>query len=152
MKVEYVNPFLASTVNTFQTMMQVKVTPGDLVLKKQPFPTYDVSGIIGISGGAAGTISISFPRLTALKVVSKFIGQEIKIVGDEVTDAVGELANIITGSAKRDLSGLNISISLPSVIIGRSHKLSGPSDAQNLVVPFKSELGDFAVEISLKTN
>ncbi len=151
MKVEYVNPFLASTKNTFETMMQTKIEAGPLQIKKQPFPTYDVSGIIGISGGAVGSISISFPRVTALKVVSKFIGQEIKIIGPEVTDAVGELANIIAGSAKRDLGGLNIAISLPSVIIGKSHRLSGPSDAQNLVVPFNCELGDFAVEISLKT-
>lgn len=151
MKVEYVNPFLASTKNTFETMVQLKVTPGALQLKKQPFPTYDVSGIIGLSGDAVGSISISFPRVTALKVVSKFIGQEIKIVGAEITDAVGELANIIAGSAKRDLVGMNLAISLPSVIIGRSHRLSGPSDAQNIVVPFTSELGDFAVEISLKT-
>lgn len=151
MKVEYVNPFLKSAQETFSMMLQMEITAGKPVLKKEPFASYDISGIIGMSGDAMGAISLSFPKTTALKAVSRFLGTEIKIVGPEVSDAVGELTNIIAGSAKKDLQNMEVSISLPNVVIGKSHRLANAKDAQNIVIPFSSEIGEFAVEVSLKT-
>ena len=151
MNVEYVNPFIISTVVTFETMLKVTLKSGKPQIKREPFPSYDISGIIGLSGDASGSIAISYPKIVALKAVSKFLGAEVKIVGADVTDAIGELTNIIAGSAKKDLHGLNVSISLPNVVIGKDHILTGPRNVESIMVPFTSEIGHIALEICLKT-
>jgi chemotaxis protein CheX len=69
----------------------------------------------------------------------------------DLIDAIGEIANIIAGFAKRDLSSLNLSISLPNVILS-NHILAGLSGAPTIIVPFSCPLGGFSMEVSLKTN
>ena len=151
MDVAYINPFITSTVHTFKTMLAEEVTVGKPAAKLQPYPTYDVSGIIGLSGDAQGAIALSFPKITALKVISKMMGAAIKVVGPELTDGIGELANIVAGNAKQHFTNCNLSISLPNVVVGRGHIIAAPSGTPSIVIPFGCSLGDFAVEISLKT-
>lgn len=142
-KVEHINPFVTATMETFKSMVKTAVTPGKISLVSTSHLKYDISGIIGLSGGAKGTVSLSFPRLTALKAVSEFIGEKQLALDDTVKDAVGELANIVAGAAKKDLTQYKISISLPSVIIGENHQVQGGKEVIPLAVPFESPLGSF---------
>lgn len=151
MDVAYVNPFVISTIETFQKMLNSDATPGQVQLKNDTTYTYDVSGVIGLSGEAQGSICLSFPKLIALKVVSGLIGTDIKIIGPEVADAIGEIANIIAGNAKQHLTQFNLSISLPKVIMGKNHKIASQRGVPTIVVPFESSYGKFAMEVSLKT-
>ena len=151
MDVSYVNPFITSTIDTFRTMLNVVVKPGIPHAKTEPYSEYDISRIIGLSGDAKGCIAISFPKLMALKVVSAMLGTPIKVVGNDVTDGIGEIANIIAGNAKQHLNGLNLMISLPNVVVGKDHMLVSMRDIPTLVVPFHSEMGDFSMEVSLLT-
>jgi len=151
MDVAYVNPFIISTKDTFKKMLNCEVMPGKATLKNDMIHTYDVSGIIGLSGEAQGSICLSFPKIMALKVVSALLGMEIKIIGPEVADGIGEIANIIAGNAKQFLSQFSLSISLPKVIIGKDHRIASQRGIPTIIVPFTSQLGDFAIEISLKT-
>jgi chemotaxis protein CheX len=151
MNVSYVNPFITAMINVFKTMINVDIKPDKPKLKTVPHPTFDVSGIIGLSGNAQGNIAISFPKIMALKVVSKMLGMEIKVVGPELTDGIGELANIVAGNAKQDLAQYALSISLPNVVIGKDHILASQTGVPTILVPFHSPMGDFAMEVSLKT-
>jgi chemotaxis protein CheX len=151
MDVSYINPFINSVIDTFKTMFNETVTPGKPEIKKQPFPTYDVSGIIGLSGNAQGAVVLSFPKVAALKIVSKMIETRIKVVGAEVIDGIGELTNIVTGNSKKNLTRYTLSISLPSVVIGREHVISAPGGAPTLVVPFSCSYGPFTLEVTLKS-
>ena len=151
MDVKYVNPFITATIHLFDTMLKMHVVPGKPVLKQEPYPSFDVSGIIGLSGSAQGSIVISFPKVMALKVVSALLGTELKVVGPEMTDGIGELANIIAGNAKQNLEGLNLSISLPNVILGKDHVVASQSGTPAIIVPFTCNMGSFAMEVSLKT-
>jgi chemotaxis protein CheX len=151
MDVSYINPFISATITTFKTMMNIEVKPDKPSLKTSPFPTYDISGIIGLSGNAQGNIAISFPKIIALKIVSKMVGADIKVIGPELADGIGELANIIAGNAKKDLIEYQLSISLPNVIIGKAHTIANQSGVPAIIVPFVCPLGNFAMEVSLKT-
>jgi chemotaxis protein CheX len=73
------------------------------------------------------------------------------MMGDEVTDGIGELVNIVAGNAKQYLTQFNLSISLPKVVVGRNHSVASMSGVPTIVVPIISSLGEFAMEISLKT-
>ncbi|MCL1946915.1 MAG: chemotaxis protein CheX [Chitinivibrionia bacterium] len=151
MDVSFVNPFLKATNDTFKTMIGIEPTMEKPIIKNTAGHHYDVSGVIGLSGEAQGTIAISFSKLTALKVVSKMMGTELKIIGPELTDAIGEIANIIAGYAKQYLTEFKVSISLPNVVIGNAHELVAPTGVPTIVVPYKCELGEFAIEVALKT-
>ena len=151
MDVLYVNPFVKSTIDTFKTMINQDVTPGTVTIKKDTKLTYYISGIIDLSGDAKGAVAISFPKLVALKVVSAMLGTPVKVVGEEVADGIGELANIITGYAKQDLTQFQLDISLPKVVIGNNHFLVQPGGIPVLIVPFKNSWGNFTLEVSFKT-
>jgi chemotaxis protein CheX len=151
MNVAFVNPFITSTIKTFKTMLGVDVAPGKPLIKTDLQPTYDVSGIIGLSGEAQGAIALSFSESTALKVVSGMLGIELTTIGMEVTDGIGELANIIAGFAKQDFRDFSLSISLPNVIVGRNHRITSPSGSPTIMVPFNGSIGLFCMEVSLKT-
>jgi chemotaxis protein CheX len=149
-KAEHVNPFIVATMETFTSMVRVKVTPGKVKLKAGDPLSYDISGIIGLSGGAKGSVALSFPWESANAIVKAFIGVD-RVDDAAVIDAVGELANVIAGAAKKDLSQHNISISLPTVVTGKDHGINGPVDTVNMVVPFESEHGRFDLAISFKS-
>ncbi len=151
MNVAYVNPFIKATVETFDRMLNMKLDIGTPILKKDASHSFDVSGTIGLSGDAQGMISISFPKTLALKIVSLLLDEEIKIVGDELTDGIGEIANIIAGNTKQYLTQFKLSISLPTVIIGSGHSVVSKSSVPMIVLPIKCPIGSFAMELALQT-
>ena len=151
MDVSYVNPFIVSTIETLKKMLNAESKAGKLALKDGAQHTYDVTGVIGLSGEAAGSICLSFPQDVALRVVSALLGMSVTDMGDDVTDGIGELANIVAGNAKQYLVKYNLSISLPKVVLGRNHSVASMRGVPTIVVPIISSLGEFAMEISLKT-
>jgi chemotaxis protein CheX len=151
MDVSYINPFIQATIDCFKTMITDKISPMSPSLKRQPFSHYGISGIIGLSGEAQGSVSLGFSIPVAVKVVSDMLKAPIKETDPDLPDGIGEIANIIAGNAKKGLSRFNLSISLPNVIIGSDHTLSGVEGVPTILVPFSSGSGDFIMEISLKS-
>lgn len=152
MKVEYINPFITATVNALETMAFIKPERKDPYMKEDGKATGDISGLIGLAGQTTGSVAISFPREMALKVVSNMVGEEMKEFNNEVRDGVGEIANMIAGGAKGELSekGYHFKLSIPTVVIGSSHNISHRTDVPCIVVPFRMEDDTFTIEISLK--
>ncbi len=150
-RVEHVNPFVTSTMETFAKMVGVEAKPGKLMLKKDAKLEYDISGIIGLSGNAKGMVAMSFPKHTAVAVCNKFMSADYNDLHRDILDAVGELVNIVAGYAKRDLTEFAINISLPSVIVGPNHQIIDAKDAVSFVVPFTCPLGPFHLAVSLKS-
>lgn len=153
MKAEYINPFVNSTVKVFKTMLGIDPVKGRIFLKEGSKATHDISGIIGLSGRASGSVVLCFSRAVAFSVAGKLLNAEVSEVDRDVTDAIGELANMIAGAAKADLNkfDFDISISIPSVVVGVGHTIAMPHDIPTIVIPFSSENGEFSVEVSLKT-
>ena len=77
MDVSFINPFVKATVETFDTMLNIKLKTENPLLKQDAKHSYDVSGVIGLSGEAQGVISLSFPKIIALKVVSSLLSEEV---------------------------------------------------------------------------
>lgn len=150
MDMQHVQAFVSSTVATFKTMINMEIKPGTPVLKQTPSPTFDVSGIIGLSGNAQGSFAISFPKAVAMTAAASMLGSPVAENSPDMTDCIGEIANIIAGFAKKDLAALQLSISLPNVVIGRDHVLSGQRGVPTMIVPFTSPQGEFAIEVALK--
>lgn len=149
MDVRYINPFVKSICNVFETMCSLKVTVGKPGLKTNHLPLTDVSSVIGFSGDAAGSVVIDFSFDIASKVASAFAGTEITPQHPDFADALGELANMIAGGAKCQFEGLNISISLPNVIVGHNHNVSASKVTPRIVIPCTTDVGTFHVEVGM---
>ena len=141
MKVEYINPFLTSTITTFSTMLGWDLDSETPYVKNNSQPEHEVSGLIGLSGKAQGTVVLGLGRETALKVAEVMLQERPLEINGDVVDAVGELANIIAGQAKAQLEELELSVSLPSVITGKCHSIKFPSKVTPICIPFGSEWG-----------
>jgi chemotaxis protein CheX len=74
-------------------------------------------------------------------------------IDEEVVDAVGELTNMICGGAKAQLAKMNLKFNLatPTMVVGKGVEITHYSDAPTIVIPFKTESGDFVIEANLAT-
>jgi chemotaxis protein CheX len=149
MRVEYINPFVKSLVTTFSTMLNCTATRGQLTLKQDPYPHFDISGVIGLSGKAVGTVVVSLSRDVAIQAASAMLMMEATEIDNDVIDAVGEITNMVAGAAKAELAEYELSISLPSVITGRGHEVRFPSNVTPICVPFTTEWGSLNLEVGL---
>jgi chemotaxis protein CheX len=149
MDVRYVNPFITATCNTFQTMCATPVTVGKPELKTGNDPSGDVSAIIGFSGDATGAVVLRLSFDTAAKTATRFAGMKIDPEHPDFADALGELADMVAGGAKDHFEGLNINVSLPSVVVGKAHSVSASKSAPRLIIPCKTDLGNFSVEVGM---
>lgn len=147
MDVRLINPFIASVKNVFKTMLKTDLLVSKPLIKGKDEVFADVSAVIGLSGQATGCVVLSFPSSTAVRVASTFAGTEMDQNHPDFADALGELANMVAGHAKAQIHDYEISISLPSVIIGREHVISQSRHAPRLALPCDSPLGRFTVEV-----
>ena len=73
MNVEYINPFLKSTVSVFNTMLNCKLERGTPYLKNGTQPQHEVSGVIGLSGKALGTVVLGLSREAAISATEALL-------------------------------------------------------------------------------
>lgn len=147
---EYVTPFLNATENLFREHLGLSLETGMPHLVEDNHYLSDVSGIIGLTGEVTGALVLSFSSEMAIKIISQFAGDKYAALDRVVIDGVGELVNIIAGNAKKNLSLLHISISVPGVVTGNRHQMNWPEDVPIISIPFYSNLGDFSINVALK--
>lgn len=151
MDASYITPFVKSIQNVFSTMLQLPVSVNDPVIKTDTTPTHDVSGIIGMSGDVIGTIILSFKTDAAESIVTLFCGEKLESGTPDFADAVGELVNMVSGGAKALFTDTkDVSISCPSVIVGKDHGVALPSDVPCVMIPCSTDCGEFVIEIAIR--
>jgi chemotaxis protein CheX len=149
LKAKYINPFVNAAVDVFSTMLQCELTRGKLTIGNGAQPTMDISGVIGLSGRASGTVVLSLDRAVALSATEILLSQKCEAIDGDVIDAVGELTNMVAGRAKAGLEHLAMSLALPTVITGKNHVISFGSATQTIAIPFTCEWGGAVLEVGL---
>lgn len=149
MDATYIKPFIEAVRFVFSTMMKLDVRLGKPFLTPT-LPRHDVSGIIGMSGDVVGSVVLSFPTEVARTTISKFVGSPCEVGSADFADALGELVNMISGSAKAKFEGKHVSISTPSVVVGPGHTIARPSGTVCVSLPCSSENGEFSIDIAIR--
>jgi len=149
MDVRFINPFLEATIDVLKTMAFIEPSPGRPYLKNDNLAIGDVSGIIGFTGAATGSMALSFSEGCILKIVSNMLGEEIKEINGDIKDAVGEITNMVSGAARKKLEslGLSISAAIPTVVAGKGHSVSHIMGGPSIIIPFETEQGPFVVDV-----
>ena len=154
---QYIQPFIKVSERVFLEFCQTEVKPGRVYFTtKDEYETmWDISGIIGLSGEATGAVAISMNDVTAFKITKVLTGAEHDHFDADVTDAIGEIINIIAGNVKKDFEEeLKIRISLPSIVKGKSHSIVWPSEKTRIIcIPFTVFSGEeMCLSVAIDTN
>jgi chemotaxis protein CheX len=148
-KAEFINPFVCAAVDVFSTMLNCELVRGQLSLNAHFQPKHEVTGVIGLSGKASGTVVVSLDRDVAISATERMLGQRPESIDDDVIDAVGEMTNMIAGKAKAGLEQFEMKLALPTVITGKNHVIRFGSTAQTICIPYTCQWGNISVEVGL---
>ena len=149
MRADYINPFIKSLNRVFQTMLGCEVRRGQPYVKADGSSEYPISGVIGLSGRAVGSVVLSLSSELAIQAASTMLSCEVRAIDADVCDAIGELTNMVAGAAKAELEEYRLSVSLPNVVTGKDHDVRFPSNVTPLCVPFESAWGPLVLEVGL---
>jgi chemotaxis protein CheX len=146
---QVVEAFQKSTSTVFKTMLGMEITAGPVEQCDQMIVRHEVSGMISLSGTLAGDVIVSFDERVAILATGAMLGSEPTELDNDVVDAVGELTNMIAGSAKGSLELYKVQLALPTVVMGKGHRIGFKSGICPISLPFSSLWGTFHVELAL---
>ena len=152
MNVDYINPFINASLEVVKTFAGIDSAAGRPLVRPQPATGGDIKGFITLNGhGINGYFIISFTRAFLEDILAAlFDGGPVS--GEEVDDLAGELTNMISGSAKAQLSekGFFFDVAVPKI----SHTMPMiPDDLKSgpvIIVPFDSRAGKYFIQASIK--
>jgi len=137
---QFIQPFIDGTENVFRDLCRTEIKSGrPFFISMDEFEAiWDISGVIGLSGEADGAVAISLKETAAFKITGALTGREHTSIDKEVTDALGEIINIIVGNVKNVFEKKHrIKITMPSIIKGKAHSIIWPSDKARIIcIPF----------------
>jgi chemotaxis protein CheX len=152
-EMEYLTPFIENTGQVIKKMASGTVEFKEVYFSNTLRIFGDISGIIGLSGDAEGTIVVTFHWNFAWKIISKMMNVKAEEINAEfIHDGVGELINMIGGSSKKDFVGTpyHFNLSLPTVVVGSGHQIGHPEGASIAVLIFDMDNSSFALHVCLK--
>jgi len=151
MDVKVINAFLDGTVSVLKTMAFIEPKAGAPYLKKDAAARGDISGIIGLAGSVKGSLALSFEESCILEIVSSMLGEQSSEINAEICDAVGEITNMVSGAARKNMeaAGFTILSALPTVISGKGHSITHVMGGPSIIIPFETAKGSFVVDICI---
>jgi len=150
----YIKPFINVTVSVFKEFAGCDIESSHPFFAEKEAPhEWDYSGVIGITGDACGAVVISMKENLAARL-TQIVGEAVD--AEDITDAIGEIVNIITGNVKRDLekTEFRLIISTPTVVKGKNHCIRWPYNKTHIIcIPFNifgTEMFNLQVAIESK--
>ncbi|MCF7811269.1 chemotaxis protein CheX [bacterium] len=154
MNVEIINPFINAVISTFETMVGLKPILKSPYVKNGSKTEDDITGVIGFTESSInGSVALSFPIRTALRVYNAMMGENKTEINQDVQDLIGELTNIVANDAKQSLAKMDMlfHVSIPTIIVGKDYSLRHQLSIPVIAVPFSIDKDSFTLEISIKT-
>lgn len=146
MSSQYVNTILNAVKTVFISMLDMGVSFKNPLKKNAHHPQYDVSCVIKIAGELNYWIVVSYSKEMARIVASEMLGEPLTCINDDLTDAIGEISNMVIGVADTALELEGITYTLPEVCVG-SNRIIYPEGSFIFSMPCKMDTGDFEVDI-----
>ncbi|MGC1373921.1 MAG: chemotaxis protein CheX [Candidatus Sulfotelmatobacter sp.] len=135
-----------ATREVFQLMLSSELTLPSETVTLRP----GVTSMVGLAGQLCGVITLHCDEKAAALMTSKMLGLPVDKVGTEMSDALGEICNMVAGNFKNKISGLGdgCMLSPPTVIIGSDYSTYSLADSPGLEVSLVFE--SFPLAISLQ--
>jgi len=151
--VRFINPFVQGIDSVFQTMLSIQPKRRPVKIDRASGNGAALTSLVGLSGQVQGVVVLRFPLDTALRLAGRMLATEINEVNEEVVDAISEIVNMVAGSAKAKLGyDPPLNLGLPTVVQGDNYRMRYPTGSTWLKVPFESEVGEFALEVTFESD
>src|ERR1700745_4071283 len=124
--------FVEGTTNYFEGAPQQPRPMGSPYLADTPPAVHDYTGVISISGKREGVVYFTAPKAMLTVLLMKM--QENDFSHETMRDLVGEVANTISGNARRDF-GRDFVISVPSVLSGEKPEIPQKPGQRSFIIP-----------------
>jgi len=114
----------------FELMLGCKLTVDDTTTEG----TLDVTAMVGLAGKLCGVLNVRCDGKAAALMTSKMLGVDLDKVGPDISDALGEICNMVAGNFKNKISGLGdgCMLSPPTVITGSDYSMYSLADSPGL--------------------
>ena len=145
-----VNPFIEGALHILDTTAFVKVKPDPPFLKTDSKPQGDISGMMEISGDLAGSAAISFSEQSILGIVSAMFGEDMTEINEEITDAVGEISNMVAGHVTTKIAEMDkkVKVKFTKVCMGADQAIEHMEGGSHVVaIPFRTTKGKVVLEV-----
>ncbi len=133
MNEEFINTFVSNMMKYLSHIPNVDAEVGTpYLIESDASISYDITGIIGISGKRKGCVYFTAPRI--------FMSHLLMMLGvkdrsnENLLDLAGEIANTISGNARSDF-GEKFHISVPVVVEGEPQNLYLPERVRSFAIP-----------------
>lgn len=126
------------TQDIFSTMVDRAVQFGEPNYSG-PQPTANVVATVGFAGTLSGYVSLCVSKEAAFEIAQALLGSSAEEAHEHVRDAAGEIANMIAGSVRTQMTdkGETLGISTPIVTVGTDFCTAALRDVSQAVCPFK---------------
>lgn len=152
MDVKYINPFLDAVKIVLEQFGASDIRRGEIRKKRNMHVEMDITAVIGLVGGVRGNISFSLSQKTAKSIVSAMMmGMPVTEMDALARSAIGELANMITGTASTLLAETKVlfDITPPTIVFGNDIYFV-ISSVETLAVDIGTPYGEIEVNIGLE--
>ncbi|MFW5667692.1 MAG: chemotaxis protein CheX [Acetivibrio ethanolgignens] len=142
--VNYINPFLMSTMSIFESMVQTKLEVGKPAAGELKFENSMFIIQVGITGQMKGQVLLVIPQENAKKIASSMMcGMQVEELDEISRSALGELGNMIMGNTATLFSNQGIIIDITPPLSMSGNKLILQADIQSIRVPMLLEGEEF---------
>lgn len=121
-----------ATKEVFQLMLscELEVPTGQISTPRS------VTSMVGLAGQLCGVLTVHCDQKAGALMTSKMLGVPLDKVGAEMSDALGEICNMVAGNFKNKISGLGdgCMLSPPTVVIGSDYTTYALADSPALEV------------------
>jgi|WetSurMetagenome_2_1015567.scaffolds.fasta_scaffold34734_2 chemotaxis protein CheX len=108
-----------------------------------------VSAIVGFGGKLSGFLALHMSPADACFLASGMLGMGFSELDEIVSDAMGEIVNMLAGGLKKYASQTEelFKISIPSVISGNDYSTHAPKDSEQRVLQIQAGHCSIAVQL-----
>jgi chemotaxis protein CheX len=150
---QLVEPFISAVSLAFQEWISIEVVVRPVYRKPRHKPFGDIAALIDLKSATEDTLVLSFPERTAAALARRILtGTRAELDEALMRDCLGEAVNIVAGQAKALLAETphRFVFSTPRVVSGIGQEAEAEQGKDCLIVVFRSEVGDFALQLGLK--
>lgn len=140
--------FIDSVTHYFMHLTNEPAEIRAAYLAEESMPRFDYTGLITLSGRFKGYVYFSAPRRLVRELLIQL--QEPDTCEDNLLDAVGEVANTISGNARRHF-GDALEISVPITIRGNTEQIKTSSCTRPFAILLNWQRYEAVVVVGLES-
>jgi chemotaxis protein CheX len=153
MRMELIQPFINAADAVLADSLESPTTIGSLSMDEEAYRRKGVAALIAVSGDIEGRIIFDVDPKTAMRVASRFAGQELPDSEDTMRETVCEIANQVIGNAVTSLNdqGFHFRVHPPMLHTAEQGDKSS-EDTEALVMCIETGSGKVFMNVAMRYN